>query len=381
MKIAALVVAAGRGKRAGLGLPKQYRRLNGVPVLTRTMTALLESGRIDLVAAVIHPDDEALYRAAAPRDERVLPPIQGGAERALSVRAGLEALSGHAPDLALIHDAARPFVTLEIIDGVIDALATHDGAIAAAPVVDALLRAEDGLHAGTLPRTGVWAAQTPQGFRFPGILAAHRANPDPMAADDAEVARAAGMSVAVFESNPENSKLTSARDFERAEKRGRMREFRTGQGYDVHAFTEGKSVILCGIPVPHGRALKGHSDADVAMHALTDAIFGAMAEGDIGRWFPPSDPQWKGAPSRIFLEKAMERVRERGGALVNADVTIICERPKIGPHAEEMIAALSDIMNVERGRISVKATTSEGLGFTGREEGIAAMAVATVAFS
>ncbi|MFV0472803.1 MAG: bifunctional 2-C-methyl-D-erythritol 4-phosphate cytidylyltransferase/2-C-methyl-D-erythritol 2,4-cyclodiphosphate synthase [Pikeienuella sp.] len=379
MKIAALIVAAGRGARAGGGMPKQYRQVAGRAMLTRTIEAMLAAGPIDRVLVCIHPDDEALYRAAAPMDARLPPPVRGGAERALSVRAGLEALAADPPDLVLIHDAARPFVSSRVIGDVIQALDKHDGAIAAIPIVDALRRAEAGLCGAPLPRDGLWRAQTPQGFRFDAILAAHRANTDPLAADDAEIARAAGLGVALVESEAENFKITTARDFERAERQARMGETRIGQGYDVHAFAEGDRVTLCGVEIPFERALKGHSDADVAMHALTDAIFGAIGEGDIGRWFPPSEPEWKGAASSIFLARAMERLRARGGRLVNADLTIICERPKIGPHANAMIAALAAIMEVEPARLSVKATTSERLGFTGREEGIAATAIAAVA--
>lgn len=380
MQIAALIVAAGRGARSGPGIPKQYRDIGRVPMLARTIRALLASGRIDRAITCIHPDDAALYRAVAPADSRLSPPVRGGAARALSVLAGLEALASDPPDLVLIHDAARPFVSARVIDDVIAALSRHDGAIAALPIVDALRRSDDGLCGAPIPREGVWRAQTPQGFRFGAILAVHRANTDPAAADDAEIARAAGLSVALVESEAENFKITTMRDFERAERQAGMGEIRTGQGYDVHAFTEGDAVILCGVQIPHERALMGHSDADVAMHALTDAIFGALAEGDIGRWFPPSEPEWKDADSSIFLETAMERVRARGGRLINADLTVVCERPKIGPHAAAMIASLSRIMAVETDRISVKATTSERLGFVGREEGIAATALATVAF-
>ncbi len=378
MKTVALIVAAGRGTRAGGGLPKQYRAVGGEPVLRRTIRALLASPLVDGALTVIHPDDVALYAAAAPEDPRLLPPVHGGAERALSVLAGLEALAEAAPDLVLIHDAARPFVSPRVIADVVEALGSHDGALAAIPIVDALRREEGGLCGAPVPREGVWRAQTPQGFRFPAILAAHRANPDPKAADDAEIARAAGLSVRLVESEAENFKITAPRDFERAERQAAMREIRVGQGYDVHAFAPGGEVTLCGVSIPFDKALSGHSDADVAMHALTDAIFGAIAEGDIGRWFPPSDPQWKGADSAIFLRKAMERLAARGARLTNADVTIVCERPKITPHAPAMIARLAEIMDVEPGRISVKATTSERLGFTGREEGIAALALATV---
>lgn len=378
MKIAALIVAAGRGKRAGAGAPKQYRHVGGEAVLTRSIRALLKPGLIDLALVCIHPDDRAAYDAAAPDDPRLLPPVPGGAERALSVRAGLEALVEHAPDLVLIHDAARPFLPPRVIADVIRALESHEGALAALNVVDALRRDADGLCGEAVSRDGLWRAQTPQGFRFADILAAHRANQDPKAADDAEIARAAGLSVALVEGDTDNFKITTPRDMERAERLASMGETRIGQGYDVHAFEPGDHITLCGVDIPHDRKLKGHSDADVAMHALTDAIFGAIAEGDIGRWFPPSEPEWKGAASFIFLEKAMERLRARGGRLVNADITIICERPKITPHAPAMIAELARIMKVEPERISVKATTSERLGFTGREEGIASMAVVSV---
>ncbi len=378
MKTVALIVAAGRGTRAGGGLPKQYREVGGEPVLRRTIRALLASPLVDGALTVIHPDDAALYAEAAPEDPRLLPPAHGGAERALSVLAGLEALEAAAPDLVLIHDAARPFVSPRVIADVVEALGSHDGALAAIPIVDALRREEGGLCGAPVPREGVWRAQTPQGFRFPAILAAHRANSDPKAADDAEIARAAGLSVRLVESEAENFKITAPRDFERAERQAGMKEIRVGQGYDVHSFAPGDEVTLCGVSIPFEKALSGHSDADVAMHALTDAIFGAIAEGDIGRWFPPSDPQWKGADSAIFLRKAMERLAARGARLTNADVTIVCERPKITPHAPAMIARLAEIMGVEPGRISVKATTSERLGFTGREEGIAALALATV---
>lgn len=381
MKTAALIVAAGRGARAGDGPPKQYRDVAGVPVLTRTIRALL-AGAVDSATVVIRPEDAALYAAATRSfaDPRLAPPVHGGAERAESVRLGLEALAADPPDAVLIHDAARPFVRPEVIADVIAALADHDGAVASIPVVDALRRGEAGLCGAPVDRNGLWRAQTPQGFRFAAILAAHRANADPLTADDAEVARAAGLSVKLVESDAENFKITTARDFERAERQARRADdMRTGQGFDVHAFAEGDSVTLCGVDIPFDRRLSGHSDADVAMHALTDAIFGALAEGDIGQWFPPSDPQWRGAASRIFLEKAVERVRARGGRLTHCDVTIVCEAPKIGPHAAAMRARLAAIMAVDATRVSVKATTSEGLGFTGRGEGIAAMATATVA--
>ncbi|MEM7270842.1 MAG: bifunctional 2-C-methyl-D-erythritol 4-phosphate cytidylyltransferase/2-C-methyl-D-erythritol 2,4-cyclodiphosphate synthase [Pseudomonadota bacterium] len=377
MTTTALIVAAGRGTRAGAGAPKQYRLIGGAPILSRTIRAML-AAPVDEVRVVIHADDHAAYAAAVAGidDPRLGLAIEGGAERALSVRAGLEALQ--APDKVLIHDAARPFVSKDVIEAVLGALETHDGALAAIPIVDALRKESEGLCAEPIDRAGVWRAQTPQGFRYDAILNAHRANEDPKAADDAEIARAAGLAVKLVESEAENFKITTPRDFERAERQLAAGEIRVGQGYDVHAFAEGGRVILCGVEIPFDKALSGHSDADVAMHALTDAIFGAIAEGDIGRWFPPSDPQWQDAASSIFLEKAMERVTARGGALLNADVTIICEKPKIGPHADAMQQKLAEIMGVDVGRISVKATTSERLGFTGREEGIAATAAVCV---
>ena len=379
-KIAALIVAAGKGARAGGAVPKQYQTVAGEAVLARSIRAMLQVEKVDKVTVCIRPEDRDLYDDLAPDSSRLTPPVDGAGERALTVRAGLEALAKDPPDIVLIHDAARPFVEAATIEGVIDALETAEGAFAATPVVDSLRAVENGAYARPLPREGVWRAETPQGFRFDAILAAHRASEDPKTTDDAEIARAHGLRVVPVESGGDNFKITTPADFKRAEQRLRatMTDIRVGQGYDVHAFAPGDAVTLCGVDIPHGKRLKGHSDADVAMHALTDAIFGALAEGDIGRWFPPSDPQWKGAASRIFLEKAMERVRARGGALSNADVTIICERPKIGPHAEAMIAELATIMGVAPDRISVKATTSERLGFTGREEGIAAMATATV---
>lgn len=379
MTTAALIVAAGRGSRAGGGLPKQYRLVGGEPVLRRTIRAMLASERINLVRVVIHPEDAALYENAAPDDPRLGPPIHGGTERALSVRLGLEAMADDAPERVLIHDAARPFVTPDVIDAVADALDERPGAMAAIPVVDALRREDGDLCGEPLDRAGVWRAQTPQGFHFAAILAAHQANSDPLAADDAELARASGLAVKLVTSSTENFKITTTDDFTRAERLlAATREVRVGHGYDVHALVPGDKVTLCGVDIPFEMSLSGHSDADVAMHALTDAIFGALAEGDIGQWFPPSDAEWKGADSAIFLEKAMERVRARGGALINADVTIVCERPKIGPHAQAMRRRLAEVMEIEVSRISVKATTSERLGFTGRQEGIAANAVVSL---
>ncbi len=383
MEIAAIIVAAGRGTRAGGDVPKQWRRLHGARVADWTVDAFLSHPRIGRVVLVLHPDD--LGQAEGFADAIV---ATGGATRDASVGAGLEALVGDPPDRVLIHDVARPLVSAQVIDRVIDALDTAAGAAPALAVTDALWMGEDGHVAGTRDRSGLYRAQTPQGFRFAAILAAHKAHQDGAhqdgahpggAADDVEVARAAGLKVAIVEGDEANMKITGPGDFARAEEMMRDRmDIRVGQGYDVHAFEPGEACILCGVAVPHGQKLKGHSDADVGMHALTDALYGALAEGDIGQHFPPSDPQWKGAASHVFLEHAIGLARSRGYDLANCDVTLICERPKIGPHAGAMRAALARIMDVDVGRVSVKATTSERLGFTGREEGIASMAVATL---
>ncbi|MFC3087285.1 bifunctional 2-C-methyl-D-erythritol 4-phosphate cytidylyltransferase/2-C-methyl-D-erythritol 2,4-cyclodiphosphate synthase [Tabrizicola soli] len=369
MDTAVIVVAAGRGSRMGGEMPKQWQVLSGKPVLAHTLAAFAGLR----VLLVIHPEDRA--RAEAFGVELV----EGGATRDASVLAGLRALEGSGVEAVLIHDGARPLVTRGLVDRLVAALAVHQGAAPALPVSDALWRGAGGLVAGTVDRAGIYRAQTPQAFRFAPILAAHRAHPGG-AADDVEVARAAGLDVAIVEGEESNLKLTWPGDFARAEAilKGRTMDVRLGNGYDVHAFCEGDHVWLCGVKVPHSRGLLGHSDADVGMHALTDAIYGALAEGDIGRHFPPSDPQWKGAASHVFLAHAIGLAAERGYALGNCDVTLVCERPKIGPHAVEMQTELARIMGADVGRVSVKATTSERLGFTGREEGIAAIATATL---
>lgn len=367
MTTAAIIVAAGRGTRAGGDLPKQWQLLAGRTVLAHTVDAF--RGHVDHIVLTIHPDDRDRANGFG------LPLVFGADTRAGSVLAALRSLTGAGVTRVLIHDGARPLVSGRVIASVLQALESHAGAAPALPVTDALWRGSD-LVEGTAPRDGLWRAQTPQGFQFDAILAAHLAHPGG-AADDVEVARWAGHSVAIVPGDEDNLKLTYAPDFARAEGilKGRAQmDIRLGNGYDVHAFTEGDGVWLCGIKVPHGKALLGHSDADVGMHALTDAIYGALAEGDIGVHFPPSDPQWKGAASHIFLRHAMGRVAARGYAVANCDVTLVCERPKIGPHQAAMRAALADIMGVKMDRISVKATTSERLGFTGREEGIAALA-------
>ncbi len=370
MTTAIIIVAAGRGSRAGGDQPKQWQDLAGRPVLAHTIAAFTGYGRI---VTVIHPDDAA--RAHALTADYVL----GGDTRAQSVLNALRHLDGSGVTRVLIHDGARPLVSAAVITAVLAALDHAPAAAPALPVTDALWRGTDGAVSGTHDRAALFRAQTPQGFHFPAILQAHLAHPG-HAADDVEVARAAGLPVIITPGDEENIKLTYPADFTRAAAilKGRNMDIRLGNGYDVHAFTPGDHVWLCGVKIPHAKALLGHSDADVGMHALTDAIYGALAEGDIGTHFPPSDPQWKGAESHIFLSHAMMRLRTRGYALANADVTLVCERPKIAPHATEMRMALARIMGVEVERISVKATTSERLGFTGREEGIAALATATL---
>jgi len=374
--IAAIIVAAGRGTRAGSGVPKQWRMLRGRPVLALTLEAFRAAGQHRLVL-VLHPDDRAQAQAL---DLRGVTLVDGGASRTASVRAALDALEGDAPRLVLIHDGARPLVPASVITGVIDALATHDAAAPALPVSDALWRGAGGQVAGTQPRDGLFRAQTPQGFDYATILAAHRAHAGE-AADDVEIARAAGIGVAITPGSEDNLKLTYPEDFARAEQMlgaagGKSMQIRLGNGYDVHRFGPGDGCWLCGVLVPHDQTLVGHSDADVGMHALTDAIYGALAAGDIGRHFPPTDPQWKGAASDIFLRHAVALAQQQGYAISNCDVTLVCEMPKIGPHAAVMQARLAEIMGCAPDQVSVKATTSERLGFTGRGEGIAALATA-----
>ncbi len=394
--ITAIIVAAGRGVRAGPGGPKQYRLLSGRAILAHTAEAFLSHPDVTNVRVIVHADDHDLYAEAMGdllSHEKLLPPVNGGAERQDSVRLGLESLGDNPPSGVLIHDAARPFIDAGTIERVIDALKTCPGAIAALPVFDTIKKEtqkEVGKEqsrqpaeiAETVPRGGLWRAQTPQGFQFQQILAAHQKAAGQTLTDDAAVAEAAGLTVRLVAGSPDNMKITQAEDFGMAEtllgRKNMMHEFRTGSGYDVHAFEDGDAVILCGVEIPHTHKLKGHSDADVGMHALTDAIFGALGEGDIGDHFPPSDPQWKGAPSNIFLEKARDLVRERSGAIVHCDITLICEAPKIGPHRNAMCKVLGEILDIDPTRVSVKATTTEQLGFTGRREGIAAMATATV---
>ena len=377
-KTVALIVAAGRGQRAGEGLPKQYRKLAGQSVLRRSCLAFLTHPRIDTVRVIIHPDDRMLYEDAL-NGLDLPPPVHGGAERQDSCRNGLEALTADPPDHVLIHDAARPFVDRASIDRVLDALQDSPAAISAQPVTDTLKKAgSEGRVAQTIDRAGLWRAQTPQGFRYADILEAHRKMAGESLTDDAAVAEAAGLAVTLVPGNEDNVKLTTEDDFARAERMLGNGDIRVGSGFDVHRFDEGNSVTLCGVNIKHDRTLAGHSDADVGLHAVTDALLGAIGAGDIGSHFPPGDPQWRGADSARFLRHAAELVTRRGGRIAHLDVTLICEAPKIGPHREAMRARIAEIAGIGIDRVSVKATTTEGLGFTGRGEGIAAQATATV---
>ncbi|EBA17778.1 2-C-methyl-D-erythritol 4-phosphate cytidylyltransferase/ 2C-methyl-D-erythritol 2,4-cyclodiphosphate synthase [Roseobacter sp. SK209-2-6] len=377
MTTAALIVAAGRGTRAGGGLPKQWRPLKGKRVIDWTLKAFERAG-IEKILLVLSPDDQEAWQRYE-NDPRVAL-AKGGAERAASVLNGLRALEGQNIEKVLIHDAARPCTATALIKRICEALDEHPAAAPAQEVTDALWTGRDSIVTGTQDRTGLFAAQTPQGFHFDAILASHLAHPGG-AADDVEVARAAGLPVAIVAGDPDNIKITRPEDFARAERilgTQEKMDIRLGNGYDVHRFGPGDSVILCGVEIPHERGLQGHSDADVGMHAVTDAIYGALAQGDIGRHFPPSDPQWKGAASEIFLKHAAELAAEMGYQISNIDCTLVCEYPKVGPHAEKMRQTMAAIVGIDAERVSIKATTSERLGFTGRSEGIASLATAAL---
>lgn len=373
MTLAVLIVAAGRGTRAGGDVPKQWQSIQGKPVLMWTLDRFRSVA--DHIAVVLHPDDLRQWDDMGANADVV---VTGGATRDASVRAGLEALRHLKPSNVLIHDAARPLTTREVINSVIDALNHSDGAAPALEVTDALWTGKDGMVSGAHDRNGLFRAQTPQGFNFKSILHAHRER-STVAADDVEVARDAGLKVTIVKGDDRNFKITTPEDFARAEKElETSMDIRLGNGFDVHRFGDGDHVWLCGVKVPFDRSLQGHSDADVGMHAITDAIYGALGAGDIGVHFPPSDPQWKGAASHIFLRHAVALANENDFQISNVDCTLICEFPKIGPHQSEMKAALSEIMSLDASRISVKATTSERLGFTGRGEGIACIATVTL---
>ncbi len=386
MRIAALIVAAGRGSRAGGEVPKQYVRIGGETILQKSIDAFAAHPAVSLIQAVIHADDRVLYEdSVTRRPAGLLAPVTGGSSRQASVRAGLEALASEEPDLVLIHDAARPFVTGALIDRVLAVLDEAPGAIPAQAVADTLKRAGMGKTiVETVDRAGLWRAQTPQGFRFARILDAHRAAAvegyDDFT-DDAAIGEWAGFPVVLVEGEAQNIKITTAADVANARaasEAAMTMEPRIGTGFDVHRFAEGSSVWLCGVEIPHTHKLEGHSDADVALHALTDALLGTIGDGDIGQHFPPSNPKWKGAASHLFLEDAARRVRERGGRIVNVDVTLLAEVPRIGPHRPAMQARVADILGIAVDRVGVKATTMEELGTIGRREGIVAIANALV---
>lgn len=389
-KVGVVIVAAGRGERAGQAEgPKQYRKIGGRAIIARTIEAFSNHPAIGPMVVAIHPDDHALFAAAAaPAAKRVIV-VEGGATRQDSVRLGLEALRGEAPAKVLIHDAVRPFIDRGLIDRVVAAIEERQAALPAMPVTETLKRAgADELVSATVARDGLHAAQTPQGFPFWAINAAHQKALQAGKTgftDDAAIAEWAKLPVKVVEGSADNVKLTFARDIAAADRRlsspgAALPDVRTGNGYDVHAFAEGDQVTLCGVAIPHGKRLSGHSDADVALHALTDALLATCSEGDIGSHFPPSDPQWRGVASRRFVEHAATLVRQRGGRIANVDVTLIAEAPKIGPHRSAMVAAVAEILGIAAERVSVKATTNERLGFVGREEGIAAIATASVVY-
>ena len=389
-KVGVVIVAAGRGARAGQADgPKQYQSIGGSAVIARTLDMFLSHPRTGQVVVAIHADDHELFdRVAGAKADRVTIVI-GGESRQASVRLGLLALRDHAPGRVLVHDAVRPFVDAGLIDRTIEAIGERQGALPALPVADTLKReSAAGMIEETVSRNGLHAAQTPQGFPFWPILAAHEkahhlGKTD--FTDDAAIAEWAHIPVKIVPGSPDNVKLTWARDIAMADQRlsgerPRFPDIRTGNGYDVHAFEPGDHVTLCGVAIPHGMKLSGHSDADVGLHALTDALLATCGAGDIGTHFPPSDPQWKGAASKIFVEHAAKLVRGRGGRIANADITLICEAPRVGPHREAMTAALAQMLGISSDRISIKATTNEKLGFVGREEGIAAIATASVVF-
>jgi len=389
VKVGLLVVAAGRGVRLGADRPKQYLNCAGRPLIAHTLEALTAGFPFSAITVVIRAEDRALYDEAiahlsAGAAAALRSPAIGGATRQESVLAGLEALASAAPEIVLIHDAARPFPSPALIARAIGAAERHGAAAPGTAMSDTIKQVDaEGRVLSTPPRSALRAVQTPQAFRFPLILAAHRraaqAGVDDLT-DDVAVAEWAGSPAYVFEGDPANIKVTTMQDLEAAEARlaATSSETRVGQGFDVHAFAPGDAIWLCGVRIPHVARLSGHSDADVGLHALADALYGALAEGDIGQHFPPSDPQWKGAASKLFLAHAAERVRARGGRIVHLDATLICEAPKIGPHREAMRARVAAIAGIDVGRVAVKATTTERLGFTGRSEGIACLATATV---
>jgi len=378
--VVALIVAAGRGHRFGGEMPKQYLKIGRNSVIREAVSSFLDHPRVDGVRVVIHPDDEELYGDAVSGLD-LMTPVYGGAERQDSVRKGLESLADNPPDHVLVHDAARPYVSGEMIDRILDSLGSAAGATLGIPVSDTLKRVADGFVEATVDRAGLWRAQTPQGFRYAELLEAHAKTAHLALTDDAAVAEAAGMEVVIVDGDAENVKITSPEDLKPIDTGAAAYETRVGQGFDVHKFGPGNSVVLCGVEIPYEQALDGHSDADVALHSITDAVLGACGAGDIGDHFPPTDPQWRGTASAVFLSRAIELARSMGGELMNVDVTIICEAPKIGPHRNVMRVRVAEILGIEVSRVNVKATTTERLGFTGRGEGIAASSIVSLRVS
>jgi 2-C-methyl-D-erythritol 4-phosphate cytidylyltransferase/2-C-methyl-D-erythritol 2,4-cyclodiphosphate synthase len=373
-------VACGRGERFGGDRPKQYLPLAGMPLLRHCLERLCRHPGIERVRVVVHPDDAALY-AAATEGLDMLEPVPGGATRQDSVRQGLESLSEDPPEWVLIHDGVRPLIGPALIGRVRRALGAHAAALPVLPVIDTLKRGADGVVTGTVDRTGLYRAQTPQGFSYAKILEAHRRFAGAAMTDDAALAEAAGLAVALVEGDEDNMKITEPADLARAERLlAAGWRTRVGLGFDVHRLVPGEGVILLGVRIPCPLGLSGHSDADVGLHALTDALLGTLGAGDIGSHFPPSDPRWAGADSAIFLSHARDLVAAAGGRIEHVDVTLICEQPRIGPHRAAMTGRLAEILGLAASRVSVKATTTEGLGFAGRGEGVAAQAVASVRY-
>ncbi len=385
---AVVIVAAGRGERAGQeGGPKQYRLIGGAPVIRHTVKAFLATGYIGRIAIVVHKDDHDIAAEALAGLSGAITLVTGGATRQASTLLGLKAFAANPPANVMVHDAVRPFIDKELLARILKALDGVHGVIPALAVSDTLKKATKLVIDGTVDRHGLFAAQTPQAFPFDAIFKAHQsasAQGQDLFTDDAALSEWAGMHVRIVEGSPDNIKLTWKRDIELADQRlssaFQFPDVRTGNGYDVHSFEPGDHVTLCGVAIPHEAKLNGHSDADVALHALTDALLATRGAGDIGTHFPPSDPQWRGAASSIFVKHAAGIVRAAGGRIANADITLICEAPKIGPHREAMTAAVAEMLDLDLDRVSVKATTNEKLGFIGRKEGIAAIATATVVY-
>ncbi|MGB8819333.1 MAG: bifunctional 2-C-methyl-D-erythritol 4-phosphate cytidylyltransferase/2-C-methyl-D-erythritol 2,4-cyclodiphosphate synthase [Rhizobiaceae bacterium] len=387
-EIAVIILAAGRGERAGLEAgPKQYRSIGGMAVIRRTVDAIRQHNPSGRIILVIHADDRGLALQALGQMHEDVTIVIGGHTRQSSTLQGLHALAASPPDHVMIHDGVRPFVDKNLFDRLAGALTMRHGAIPAMPVTESLKKSEAGLVTGAVERAGLFAAQTPQGFPFSAIYEAHsRAAGAGLSCftDDAAIAEWAGLKVKLVEGAPENIKLTWKRDIDLADQRMRQNtdypDVRTGNGYDVHSFVTGDHVTLCGVRIPHEAGLNGHSDSDVALHALTDALLATCGAGDIGTHFPPSDPQWKGAASSIFVSHAAGIIRSNKGRIANADITLICEAPAVAPHRQAMVANVAAMLGIEPFRVSVKATTNEKLGFIGRREGIAAIATATIVF-